>query len=201
MPKPPTAERGRRALAVPPPAEVRRRFSFGAREPRREARVSEDTENPTTRSRIDGRNVVVLLASLAGVGVASYLTLAHFSAGIQLSCPATGAINCEAVTHSPESYVFGIPVALLGLIYFVAMTAISVPPLWRSTFRVVAQARLAMAVAGIGFVCYLLYAELFEIGKLCLWCTGVHVLTLIVFAGVTTGWRQISEYATEPFRR
>lgn len=142
----------------------------------------------------------MLVASVAGIGVAFYLTLAHFSSGVQLTCPDTGPINCDAVTHSPESYVFGIPVSLLGLIYFVAMTGISLPMVWRSRVRVVAQARLAMAIAGIGFVCYLVYSELFVIGKLCLWCTGVHVLTLIVFAAITTGWRQMSEYATDPIR-
>ncbi len=144
----------------------------------------------------------MLFASVAGIGVAFYLTLAHFSAGIQLGCPLSGgAINCEAVTRSAESYVFGIPVSLLGLIYFVVMTGFSLPVVWRSKVRVVAQARLALAIAGIGFVCYLVYSELFVIGKICLWCTGVHVLTLILFAVITTGWRQMSEYATDPLRR
>lgn len=201
MPKPPTAERGRRVAVIAPPLEVRRRFAFGPRDTQRQARPVDEAVGPSLFERIDLRNVVVLLASVAGIGVAFYLTLAHFTAGIQLSCPDTGPINCEAVTHSPESYVFGIPVSLLGLIYFVAMTGISLPMVWRSKLRVVAQARLAMAVAGIGFVCYLVYAELFEIGKLCLYCTGVHVLTLIIFAVVTTGWRQMSAYATDSIRR
>jgi uncharacterized membrane protein len=201
MPKPPTVERGRRVAAPPPPPEIRRRFAFGPRDSRRAALVVEQPVGPSLFERIDARNVIVLLASVAGIGVAFYLTLAHFTAGIQLSCPETGPINCEAVTHSPESYVFGIPVSLLGLIFFVAMTAISLPMVWRSRVRAVAQARLAMAVAGIGFVCYLVYAELFEIGKICLYCTAVHVLTLIIFAAITTGWRQMSAYATDPIRR
>jgi uncharacterized membrane protein len=201
MPKPPTADRGRRVAVAPPPPEVRRRFAFGPRDSRQKTRAVELPVGPSLLEGIDVRNVIVLLASVAGIGVAFYLTLAHFTAGIQLSCPETGPINCEAVTHSPESYVFGIPVSLLGLIYFVAMTVISLPMLWRSTVRVIAQARLAMAVAGIGFVCYLVYAELFEIGKICLYCTAVHLLTLIIFAAVTTGWRQMSAYATKSIWR
>ncbi|MGB9111824.1 MAG: vitamin K epoxide reductase family protein [Acidimicrobiales bacterium] len=201
MPKPPTSERGRRVAFAPPPPEIRRRFAFGSRDARRKERAVDEATEPSFVERIDPRNVIVLLASLAGVGVAFYLTLAHFSAGLQLSCPETGAINCEAVTRSPESYVFGIPVSLLGLIYFVVMTGFSLPVVWRSKVRVVAQARLALAIAGIGFVCYLVYSELFVIGKICLWCTGVHVLTLILFAVITTGWRQMSEYATDPLRR
>ena len=39
-------------------------------------------------------------------------------------------------------------------------------------------------VVGIGFVIYLLYAELFIIGSICLYCTSVHVLTFVLLATV-----------------
>ena len=32
------------------------------------------------------------------------------------------------------------------------------------------------------FVLYLIWAELFRINKICPYCTGVHVLTFILFA-------------------
>jgi uncharacterized membrane protein len=40
-------------------------------------------------------------------------------------------------------------------------------------------------IVGIGFVLYLLYAELFDIGSICLYCTSVHVITFVLF--VLTG--------------
>ena len=36
-------------------------------------------------------------------------------------------------------------------------------------------------MAGIGFVLCLLYAELFTIGAICLYCTSVHVITFVLF--------------------
>ena len=36
-------------------------------------------------------------------------------------------------------------------------------------------------MAGIGFVLCLLYAELFIIGAICLYCTSVHVITFLLF--------------------
>jgi len=36
-------------------------------------------------------------------------------------------------------------------------------------------------VVGILFVLYLVYAELFSIGAICLWCTSVHVITFALF--------------------
>jgi uncharacterized membrane protein len=136
------------------------------------------------------RKWVVLVASLAGLGVSTYLTIVHFDTHLHLACPATSTINCETVTTSPESKVFGIPVAVLGLAFFVAMVALALPAAWRASSIRVAQIRLASVVVGIGFVFYLVYSELFSIHAICLWCTSVHVLTFILFVAIATGWEE-----------
>ncbi len=119
--------------------------------------------------------------------MSTYLTVAHFTSAATLACPATATINCEKVTTSAQSEVFGIfPVAVLGLAYFVAMTLLDLPPLWRRADRRVHLLRLAGAVVGMGFVLYLLVAELYQIGAICLWCTSVHVLTFLLFLLVIT---------------
>lgn len=43
------------------------------------------------------------------------------------------------------------------------------------------------ALTGIGFVAYLVYAELFLINAICRWCTSVHALTLLLFALTALG--------------
>lgn len=131
------------------------------------------------------RPVAALVLSLAGLGISTYLTVAHF-AHVPLACASSGIVNCEAVTHSAQSYVFGIPVAVLGLAFFVAMTAANLPFVWRARDRRVHLARLAMSVVGMGFVLYLVSAELLVIGKICLWCTSVHVVTFLLFVLMMT---------------
>jgi uncharacterized membrane protein len=42
--------------------------------------------------------------------------------------------------------------------------------------------RLAAIIAGMGFVLYLLYVELIQLGQICLYCTGVHITTFLLFA-------------------
>ncbi|NEA32798.1 vitamin K epoxide reductase family protein [Streptomyces sp. SID13031] len=123
-----------------------------------------------------------LVLSIAGVAVASYLTYEHFTAGTTLACPDTGVVNCLKVTSSEYSKLFGIPVALLGLLFFIGMTALSLPPLWRTTSPWPSRLRLTAVVVGVIFVCYLIWAELFQIDAICLWCTVVHGLTLVLFA-------------------
>ena len=136
-----------------------------------------------------------LLLTLAGLGASSYLTVAPYNTTVVLACPSTGTINCEKVTTSPESMVFGIPVAVLGLAFFVGMLVLNVPWTWRLRWPLVHQARLLAVVAGVCFVVWLIYAELFRIDAICLWCTSVHVITVALFAVVllgTAGTREVA---------
>ncbi len=132
--------------------------------------------------------------SVIGFGLSMYLTVEHFS-GAPLSCPNTGVVNCIKVTTSSYSHILGIPVALLGLLFFTAMVVINVPPLWRARVPWVAVARLALAVSGMCFVLYLLAAELFAIKAICLWCTGVHVTTFVLFVLVVVSFPLMSPRA------
>jgi uncharacterized membrane protein len=119
--------------------------------------------------------------SLGGLAVSTYLTIAHFNTTVTLACPATSTINCEKVTTSPESYVFGIPVAVLGLAFYIFLAVANSPWVWRVQWPYLRWARIASVVVGIVFVLYLVYCELFKIGAICLWCTSIHVITFCLF--------------------
>jgi uncharacterized membrane protein len=121
------------------------------------------------------------ILSLGGLGVSIYLTIAHYNTALTLACPATSTINCEKVTTSPQSIVFGIPVAVLGLAFYVFLAVANSPWAWRVTWPPLRWARIASIVVGIVFVLYLIYTELFTIGAICLWCTSVHVITFALF--------------------
>jgi len=124
---------------------------------------------------------VCLLLTAIGIGIATYLTIAHYDSHVSLVCSAKGAIDCGAVTTSAQSKLFGQPVALLGLLYFVAMIPWHLPVAWRSADSRIKIGRLIYGALGVGFVCYLVYAEAVIIKKICLWCTGVHIVTLLIF--------------------
>ena len=127
--------------------------------------------------------LATFVLSLFGLGVSIYLTIAHFDTHVTLACSDKGLVNCEEVTTSPTSMVFGVfPVAVLGLAFYVFMTAINSPWAWRWQLPAVRWLRLGSLVAGMCFVLYLVYAELIDIGAICLWCTSVHVVTFLLFA-------------------
>jgi uncharacterized membrane protein len=128
-----------------------------------------------------------LVIAVAGLLVSAYLTYEHYTASTTLACSDSGIINCLKVTTSAQSKVFGIPVALLGLLFFVAMVPLCLPAAWNSPNPLLRRIRMAAVTVGILFVFYLVYAELFIIDSICLWCTAVHVLTLALFAIVAFG--------------
>jgi uncharacterized membrane protein len=123
-----------------------------------------------------------LALSMLAVGLTAYLTFTHYADPTALACPDTGVINCTAVTTSTWSVFFGIPVALLGLLWAMGMTALNLPRAWRSPARWLDRARLAMSGVGSLAVLYLVYIELFRVDAICLWCTGVHLTTIALFA-------------------
>lgn len=122
--------------------------------------------------------------SLLGLGTSAYLTVEHFSSSPNYACPVSATINCIKVTTSSYSELLGIPVALLGLLFFLAMTPLCLPVAWRWDNPWPPRLRLAGSTLGVAFVIYLVWAELFRIEAICLWCTGVHVVTLALFAVV-----------------
>ncbi len=125
--------------------------------------------------------IATFVLALAGLGVSIYLTIAHFTESALAGCSESGLVNCTKVTTSAQSWVFGIPVAVLGLAFFVFAAVIMSPWAWRASRREIHLARIASLVVGIGFVLYLIYAELFTIGSICLYCTSVHVITFVLF--------------------
>jgi uncharacterized membrane protein len=79
------------------------------------------------------------------------------------------------------------------------MTVINLPWLWRPEWRwLPARGRLAAArlralpltawrlrlgavIVGVLFILYLIYTELITLREICLWCTGVHITTFLLF--------------------
>jgi len=144
-------------------------------------RTIEVRDEPAERGPAPWLQIATFVLALAGLGVSIYLTIAHFTESALAGCSESGLVNCTKVTTSPQSYVFGIPVAVLGLAFFVFCVAIMSPWAWRASRREVHLVRIASLVVGIGFVLYLVYAELFTIGSICLYCTSVHVITFLLF--------------------
>jgi uncharacterized membrane protein len=132
------------------------------------------------------RAIASLALCTVGLGLSGYTLDVHFQPQ-SLVCVNAGPFDCGAVLTSAQSVIFGIPVPFFGIAFFLGLGMLCLPFAWRSAEMWVHWARLAVTVVGIGMVMYLIVTELFTVKKICLWCTGVHVVTFLLFAIVVTG--------------
>ncbi len=122
-----------------------------------------------------------LALSVAGLGVSTYLTLLHYDSDVPLVCSAGSFVDCATVLTSPSSTVVGVPVAVWGLLWFVLAVALSLLFLRHPAGRKPGALRFAglgWALVGTATVLWLVYQEIGVVGKLCAWCTVVHVVVL-----------------------
>jgi uncharacterized membrane protein len=128
--------------------------------------------------------IVTFALAILGLVISIYETWAEeFNSSHLAGCSVKpgGTFDCGAVLTSPQSHVFGIPVAVLGVLFYVVAVPLFSPWAWRMRRREVHVLRLASAVVGMGFVMYLIYAELYQVGQVCEYCTGVHIVTFLLF--------------------
>jgi uncharacterized membrane protein len=123
---------------------------------------------------------MLIVLTVIGLGIASYLTYVHY-AGIKPAC--TAGESCTKVQTSIYSHLAGVPVALIGLLGYIAILgSLLVPESETSRF-----ATVAMTLVGFGFSAYLTYRELFSIHAICEWCaTSAGIMTILVCLSV---WR------------
>ena len=119
--------------------------------------------------------------SLVGLGIAAYLTFTHFEGNKFLACSTTGLFNCDTVTSSPQSYFLGMPVAVVGLVGYAVLAVLNSPWGWRAPWYALHVARVAIVAGSMAFVLWLVAAELLYVDHICEWCTGVHVVTFLLF--------------------
>ncbi|HKV46052.1 MAG TPA: vitamin K epoxide reductase family protein [bacterium] len=128
---------------------------------------------------------VRLAASLIGLGIAAYLSALHYNPAVSPACSSSGVVNCERVLTSPQAVWNGIPVALWGLLWFAVAAMLAILSLGHHGTAEPPWLRwggIGWAMTGAAVVLRLLYTELGVIGRLCLWCTAVHVLVIGLFA-------------------
>ena len=117
---------------------------------------------------------------LAGLGLADslYLLAEYLNTQATLYCPTIGIVNCATVTSSEYSRFLGIPVALLGTLWFIAMMFLFVINSASPNHLLL----LPLWMVGVVFAGYLIFVELFLLHAICPYCTLAHVTGMVLGA-------------------
>lgn len=134
----------------------------------------------------EGNWLLLAALSVAGLATSGYLTYSHY-ADQPTECAGIG--SCEYVQTSEYADVLGVPVALLGALFFVAFGVLAVMRYTLGAERLAwAQpAAFSMAIGGVAFVTYLTYVELFVIDAICPWCVATAVVAGAILAVTAYG--------------
>ena len=124
------------------------------------------------------RKIVVFpfVVALIGFADAAYLTLKHFQGAI----PPCTTDGCEQVLTSAYSEILGVPVSLLGAIYYLAILVGLMIYLDARKEKILT---LTLRATTIGFLMSLwfLFVQIFIIGSYCQYCLVSAATSIILF--------------------
>jgi uncharacterized membrane protein len=133
--------------------------------------------------------VAIAGLALAGAAVTAYLVYARYT-GTRLAC-ATG--GCETVQHSKYAKAAGIPVAVIGLVGYLAILATAL-----SARLEAAGIGAAVVLGGLAFGIYLIYVQVAVIDAICLWCIVSDGLLAVLAIVATERLRRLARAAETP---
>lgn len=124
-----------------------------------------------------GLLVIAGLLTVAGMGIAGYLTTVHY-ADQPIVCSSIG--DCELVNSSTYASLGGVPVAVMGLGAYASMLVL-IAGAWLRRSPVMLLAAWGIALASFGFSMYLTYIELRVLYAICVWCVAsASVMTALL---------------------
>jgi uncharacterized membrane protein len=108
-----------------------------------------------------------ITVAVAGLAIAAYLTIVHYSGADPVCAIAHG---CDVVQQSRYAQLAGVPVAVLGLLGYLALLAALVVD--GEAGRGLAA---LVALTGAAFSAWLTYVEVAILEAVCIWCVGSAV--------------------------
>ena len=119
--------------------------------------------------------VIVLVLSALGIALSLYLTYLYYSKAMAAFC--TAGSGCDTVRESSYSAILGVPVALLGVIGYSLVFALSLTSKGRDRWLLL----YLTSLAGFVFSVYLTYIEIFVIHAICFYCViSAVIITAIL---------------------
>lgn len=124
--------------------------------------------------------IAIIVIAAAGAALASYIRIKK-SKGHALVCPV--GETCDDVINSKYSQFLGMPVEVLGILYYtfitLAFAAFLIEPAY-ATFYPVALA-FGTTVLAFLFSLYSVFVQAVLLKKWCMWCIASAILSTLIF--------------------
>lgn len=128
-------------------------------------------------SRLQRSSWAILMLAMVGVVLSAVSLYNHYGTSDTGYCSFDETFNCDLVNRSIYSSIFGVPVALIGLLGYALIVVLSRVAVRN---RTAAGVLLASSLAGLGFALYLTYIEARVLAVWCILCVASQVIILII---------------------
>lgn len=125
------------------------------------------------KTKIDKKwQILLIIVSLAGIVVMGYLLSLHYSVEEGAFCDLGEGLSCDIVNKSLYAKILGIPMSLLGMLYFIGILGLCIWSYSKSTLKKIAF----LSTVFLGPSLYLSAIELFVLNNICVFCELSKVL-------------------------
>lgn len=124
--------------------------------------------------------------ALLGSGFMVYLTYLHYKGAGASVCDFGAELSCSIVNQSIYSELFGIPVSLLGLAYFMTVVLLMLQRKLKQVF----QGVILFTIFSLVFSLYLSVIELRVLKSVCLFCESSKGIMLIILGLSVVGLKK-----------
>jgi uncharacterized membrane protein len=122
------------------------------------------------------RGVLIFIA-LLGVAIMGYLLNLHFSSDTGGSfCDLGEGLSCDIVNKSIYAKIFGIPMSVLGLLYFIGIFGVALFKYEKQMLRMAGF----LSIVFLGPSLYLTAVEIYIINSICIFCEASKILILLI---------------------
>ena len=123
--------------------------------------------------------VALVILALAGFLISFYLSLTHYR---DLIPPCYVTSGCESVVTSRYATILGVPLSLIGALFFAVMFYLAIA-LITGPHKKVLRAYELLAFAGILVAVVLFLLQAIVLKAYCVYCLGTEVIALLIWAG------------------
>ena len=138
-----------------------------------------DVETKKTKLGTIGLALAALAAAVSGYSLSHHIAV-KMQGVTDYACNINATFSCDSVANSPYSELLGVPVALLGLGYFLGLGALLlISHFKRENERDGLQAYSVLVVVGLAVSAVYGSISWFQLGALCLSCIGIYAVTVL----------------------
>ncbi|MDQ7009291.1 MAG: vitamin K epoxide reductase family protein [Candidatus Gracilibacteria bacterium] len=139
--------------------------------------------------------IIFILLVIIGIGISSYLTYTHFT-NVSVACGTENSqvfgitqetSDCNSVLNSKYSEILGVPVSILGILFYIGILVLFLLNLYKEKFNKITKIKyfdkflLIGTSIGLLMSIYFTFVQLFILKSFCVYCFTSACITLILF--------------------